>query len=84
MAEARKCPTCSSEIPADAPGALCPKCLLALGKREPLPPVGPPGTGEYLLERPGDVMDYYASGDVAPEGRFNYRASLSPPGRPRR
>ncbi|HTL18146.1 MAG TPA: hypothetical protein VL793_12990 [Patescibacteria group bacterium] len=27
------------------------------------------------LQRPGDVMDFYVSGDVAPEGRFNYRFS---------
>ena len=25
------------------------------------------------LQRPGDVMDFYVSGDVAPFGRFNYR-----------
>ncbi len=25
------------------------------------------------LQRPGDVMDFYLSGDVAPEGRFKYR-----------
>ncbi len=25
------------------------------------------------LQRPGDVMDFYLSGDVAPEGRYNYR-----------
>ncbi len=25
------------------------------------------------LQSPGDVMDFYLSGDVAPEGRFNYR-----------
>jgi hypothetical protein len=25
------------------------------------------------LQRPGDVMDFYLSGDVAPEGRMNYR-----------
>jgi hypothetical protein len=25
------------------------------------------------LQRPGDLMDFYTSGDVAPEGRFNYR-----------
>ena len=25
------------------------------------------------LQQPGDVMDFYLSGDVAPEGRFNYR-----------
>ena len=24
------------------------------------------------LQKPGDVMDFYLSGDVAPEGRFNY------------
>jgi hypothetical protein len=27
------------------------------------------------LQSPGDVMDFYVSGDVAPEGRFNYRYS---------
>jgi hypothetical protein len=25
------------------------------------------------LQNPGDQMDFYQSGDVAPEGRFNYR-----------
>jgi hypothetical protein len=25
------------------------------------------------LQNPGDIMDFYLSGDVAPEGRFNYR-----------
>jgi hypothetical protein len=25
------------------------------------------------LHRPGDVDDFYLSGDVAPEGRFRYR-----------
>ncbi len=25
------------------------------------------------LQSPGDIMDFYLSGDVAPEGRFNYR-----------
>ena len=25
------------------------------------------------LQQPGDVMDFHVSGDVAPEGRFNYR-----------
>jgi hypothetical protein len=25
------------------------------------------------LQQPGDVMDFYVSGDVAPQGRFKYR-----------
>lgn len=25
------------------------------------------------LQQPGDLMDFYVSGDVAPQGRFNYR-----------
>ncbi len=25
------------------------------------------------LQKPGDVMDFYLSGDVAPDGRFKYR-----------
>jgi len=29
------------------------------------------------LARPGEVMDFYLSGDVAPEGRFNYRYETS-------
>lgn len=27
------------------------------------------------LQQPGDIMDFYVSGDVAPEGRFRYRYS---------
>ena len=27
------------------------------------------------LQKPGDVLDFYLSGDVAPEGRYNYRYS---------
>lgn len=29
-------------------------------------------------QSPGDVMDFYLSGDVAPEGRFNYRYTVLP------
>jgi hypothetical protein len=29
------------------------------------------------LQIPGDVLDFYLSGDVAPEGRFNYRFSCA-------
>jgi hypothetical protein len=25
------------------------------------------------IQHPGDIMDFYISGDVAPEGRFQYR-----------
>lgn len=25
------------------------------------------------VQSPGDVMDFYVSGDVAPDGRFSYR-----------
>lgn len=25
------------------------------------------------LQHPGDILDFYLSGDVAPDGRFNYR-----------
>lgn len=27
-------------------------------------------------QAPGDILDFYSSGDVAPEGRFNYRYTL--------
>jgi len=30
------------------------------------------------LQHPGDVMDFYLSGDVAPEGRFRYRYVTKP------
>lgn len=40
----------------------------------------PPGNATALnfkwadnLQHPGDIMDFYLSGDVAPEGRFEYR-----------
>jgi hypothetical protein len=41
-----------------------------------------PATGTLLtvdfkwvdnLQEPGDIQDFYVSGDVAPEGRFNFR-----------
>jgi hypothetical protein len=25
------------------------------------------------VQQPGDVMDFFVNGDVAPEGRFKYR-----------
>ena len=28
------------------------------------------------IQRPGDIMDFYVSGDVAPEGRFRYRYAV--------
>ncbi|HWG42913.1 MAG TPA: protein kinase [Gemmataceae bacterium] len=31
MSEVRACPTCGTELPADAPQGLCPQCLLAQG-----------------------------------------------------
>ncbi|MGB9623232.1 MAG: hypothetical protein ACPMAQ_00075 [Phycisphaerae bacterium] len=31
------------------------------------------------IQRPGDIMDFYLSGDVAPEGRFMYRYSARRP-----
>jgi len=27
------------------------------------------------LQHPGDIMDFYVSGDVAPEGRFMFRSN---------
>ncbi|HWQ91758.1 MAG TPA: hypothetical protein VN673_08805, partial [Clostridia bacterium] len=33
------------------------------------------------LQAPGDIMDFYLSGDVAPEGRFNYRYVTSHSGK---
>jgi hypothetical protein len=35
------------------------------------------------LQHPGHIMDFYLSGDVAPEGRFNYRFEARPPPHPR-
>ena len=29
--EARKCPECGSDLPADAPRGLCPRCLIKMG-----------------------------------------------------
>lgn len=33
------------------------------------------------LQAPGEIMDFYLSGDVAPEGRFNYRYVTSQSGK---
>jgi len=30
------------------------------------------------LQQPGEVMDFFLSGDVAPEGRFKYRYATKP------
>ncbi len=52
--------------------------LAALGH----PPAGPPRPIRFKwadnLQSPGDVMDFYVSGDVAPEGRMMY-AFAGPP-----
>jgi predicted Ser/Thr protein kinase len=44
MSELHVCPQCGSEIPANAPAGLCPKCLLKAGL-ESQPPVGPESGG---------------------------------------
>ena len=49
MAETNTCPKCGAEIPADAPGGICPKCLMAAGllsdsKSRSHPPDGEPPT----------------------------------------
>jgi hypothetical protein len=42
--------------------------------------LGRPGTFDFKwvdnLQRPGNVMDFYLSGDAAPPGRFNFRYSF--------
>jgi hypothetical protein len=55
---------------------------LAIPKKElGLPKTGGPITIDFKwadnLQLPGDVMDFYTSGDVAPEGRFKFRFATS-------
>src|SRR5262249_14696082 len=57
----------------------------------PRPALGIPAGAQKLsfdfkwadnLQKPGEVMDFYLSGDVAPEGRFNYRYQAESAGDP--
>jgi hypothetical protein len=45
----------------------------ALGKTDAAKPLKLDFKWADAIQRPGDVMDFYLSGDVAPEGRFAYR-----------
>ena len=67
MAEAQKCPTCGKELPGDAPGGHCPRCLaelaLTAGGGETIPadptirielPLSP-----LLAEKPGERIGRY-------------------------
>jgi hypothetical protein len=45
----------------------------ALGLKSSAPAVSLDFKWADNLRHPGDVMDFYVSGDVAPEGRFTFR-----------
>ena len=44
----------------------------ALGRAEGKAPLAVKFKWVDNLQKPGDIMDFYVSGDVAPEGRFQY------------
>ena len=48
-----------------------PRVALGLGSANSLPTLDFKWADN--IQSPGDVMDFYLSGDVAPAGRFNYR-----------
>ncbi len=65
MTEPRTCSQCGAELPADAPGGHCLRCLLQLGLTpepdalEPFPPAFPARTMPSPPEEPGDHIDRY-------------------------
>src|SRR5579872_2184938 len=64
MAETRKCPTCGTEMPADAPDWLCPSCFLEKGLEAATPASGPAFYNTIklslpVIEQPGDKVGPY-------------------------
>src|SRR5271154_1472381 len=54
MSEAKRCPQCQAEIPAQAPEGLCPQCLLQAGL-EPKTAEAEPKTAAYTPSQSGFV-----------------------------
>ena len=66
MAETRQCSHCGSELPADAPLGLCPKCVMQVGVESQRPtedsPAGSQGshaTGAYVPPAPADLVPLF-------------------------
>ena len=61
------CPTCSSEIPAEAPQGLCPKCVLKLAGETAVPasPVTPPSVEEIAAAFPQlEILELIGAGGM--------------------
>ncbi len=64
MPAIRKCSSCGTELPADSPSALCPRCSppRPVDLAGPAPETGPAGTllvPSPLSEKPGDKIGHY-------------------------
>src|SRR5687767_9201043 len=61
MTEARPCPECGAMVPADAPEALCPRCLLAgaLGGPGNGAAAGKPAPGWFPAPDPAELARHF-------------------------
>jgi len=66
MVEAKKCPQCGEEIPADAPEGLCPNCLLKVdllanvgSQPESEPGLTTPYTGRFVPPQPAELAPQF-------------------------
>jgi len=55
MTDLPVCPTCSNPIPLDAPGGLCPVCLLARAQQQETDPLPPPSQNPYSSPTPQEL-----------------------------
>ena len=75
MPESRKCSSCGTELPTDAPSPLCSRCSPPRRQDSPAPAdgIGPAGTivvNPLLSEQPGDRIGRYKLLDQIGEGGF--------------
>ena len=66
MVETRTCPKCGAELSADAPGGICPKCLMQAGLESQATGVADSGTSV----RPPGQPDIAPAATVSPSSRF--------------
>ena len=57
MAESRRCSSCGADLPASAPGAHCPRCLLQFGLAAAEPPADGEAGRDALPRRPQPAED---------------------------
>jgi hypothetical protein len=68
MATKTTCDECGSELPANAPQGLCPRCLASMGMR--LLPADPIPKSDIRIERTGTMIGRYKMLEKIGEGGF--------------